>query len=168
LKSQKEIIDLPDEQHQGEYLQEKNNRLTITQQENKSIEASPIFRSPRKSSRIISRQLNDSISNSQNVEQQPEKNDINNQKPRFLFKIGSNLRSPNRSKRKLTDDNNDNHSDKNREEKQRMQFKFFKAGRLCPTKERMSLNLKITPKLRKNKDSLQIMMMVVVTIRLIF
>ena len=80
LKSQKEIIDLPDEQHQGEYLQEKNNRLTITQQENKSIEASPIFRSPRKSSRIISHQLNDSISNSQNVDQQSEKNEINNQR----------------------------------------------------------------------------------------
>ena len=145
LKSQKEIIDLPDEQHQEEYLQE-NTKIT-TQQENKSIEASPIFRSPRKSSRIISRQLNDSISNSQNVDQQSEKNEINNQTPRFSFKIGSNLRSPNRSKRKLTDDNNENREEK----KQRMQFKFFKAGRLCPTKERNVIELENYSQIEKKQ-----------------
>ena len=84
LKSQNENRDFLGEQEEDL----ENNRT----QENKSIiEASPISRSPRKSPRI-SRQTADSIS--QNG--QPE-NEIS-QKPRFLFKIGSNLRSPRRSK----------------------------------------------------------------------
>ena len=86
LKSQKENSDFPGEQEEDL----ENNR---TQDNNKSIiEASPIFRSPRKSPRI-SRQTADSISQNND---QPE-NEIS-QKPRFLFKIGSNLRSPRRSK----------------------------------------------------------------------
>ena len=120
---------------EGEEENLENDR--IVQRENKSIEANPIIRSTKKSSlSSISRQTS-SISHENDP---PAENDIS-PKPRFPFKIGSHLRSQPPRVVKLNDSEQ---LDKNNGEEKlstSMHFKFFKAGRLCPTKERNVVEL---------------------------
>ena len=120
---------------EGEDENLENDR--IVQRENKSIEAKPIIRSTKKSSlSSISRQTS-SISHQNDL---PAENEIS-PKPRFPFKIGSHLRSETPLVVKLNDSEQ---PDKNNGEEKlstSMHFKFFKAGRLCPTKDRNVVEL---------------------------
>ena len=117
---------------EGEDENLENDR--IVQRENKSIEAKPIIRSTKKSSlSSISRQTS-SISHQNDL---PAENEIS-PKPRFPFKIGSHLRS------QPPPVNDSEQPDKNNGEEKlstSMHFKFFKAGRLCPTKDRNVVEL---------------------------
>ena len=117
---------------EGEDENLENDR--IVQRENKSIEAKPIIRSTKKSSlSSISRQTS-SISHQNDP---PAENEIS-PKPRFPFKIGSHLRS------QPPPVNDSEQPDKNNGEEKlstSMHFKFFKAGRLCPTKDRNVVEL---------------------------